>query len=663
MSTEVYVSPDQAENVSSPDKPSHKSRVHQKPQPVTYEVVLKRLGGELTAELEAAGKSLQRVSNLRTAVNGWMKEFSLSLESPVGEDMGPSFTSHLDRHLTTLDYEGKTKQTLDDRKSLLKLFREAWVSLLQSASVSCPEGDFARALNKLVVDSDLTLPEICLRSGVSRKGLKFWRDGQHTPKRESLGAVSRLEALFNLPYGALLAKLPRVLHGELHLVETGQTGFREHLKASIKNPYLLKELPPELNDEWETVVKFHTDAAWLRIHGLRRNSKWRVREHDNKCPTADQKKRLVRKFLGYLHLPPNDAEPLVGGKGFEAETLTLGLLSDSELIYDFLQFKKHRTYLKRYNKDTRALLDFCKALLRPDTGFLWQQPEFGAKMPAPVPEAEWHEWCERNRSVFISLVKDLIREKEIRATRDPFDAIRSIIVNNQHPLNVLFQLAEDYEADRPPHGAKTQTKAFHYQFLLLLRFATLVPLRVFNFSVMTYRKDNTGNLYQRPDGSWWVRFSPEYFKNTEGAAKDENFDVPLHESLWPYIQEFLSVHRPHLTGAGACDYLFRPSRGCKRENIDKPISERILSKHVLKITRRYIEDCPGFSMHAFRHLVATEYIKNNPAGYAVAAAILHDREETVRSIYAWVVSADKFVYWNQYVNTLMSDHREERKAA
>ena len=56
---------------------------------------------------------------------------------------------------------------------------------------------------------------------------------------------------------------------------------------------------------------------------------------------------------------------------------------------------------------------------------------------------------------------------------------------------------------------------------------------------------------------------------------------------------------------------------------------------VYRITQRYIPDCPGFSMHAFRHIVATEFIKNNPAGFAIAAAILHDKEETVRRHYAW----------------------------
>jgi len=287
----------------------------------------------------------------------------------------------------------------------------------------------------------------------------------------------------------------------------------------------------------------------------------------------------------------------------------------------------------------------------------------GAKMPAPMPPDEWHGWCERHRVVLTTIIKDLIRGGEIRKTRDPFEPIRSIIVNNQHPMDVLFRLADDYEAERPSAGSLAATRALHYQYLLLIKFATLIPLRGHNFATMTYKADNTGNLYQKPDGSWWLRFEARDFKNYAGAARDDNFDVPIHEMLWPYIEEFLSVHRRHLRGAAECDYLLRPGRGHNRKDLKEPISVGLLSKNMLRITRQYIQNCPGFSMHAFRHLAATEYIKNNPAGFAVAAAVLHEKEETVRINYAWVVPADKFVFWNRYVGALMKDLKELRLAA
>jgi integrase len=187
-------------------------------------------------------------------------------------------------------------------------------------------------------------------------------------------------------------------------------------------------------------------------------------------------------------------------------------------------------------------------------------------------------------------------------------------------------------------------------------------LRAFNLSVMTWRSDGTGNLYQKLDGSWWVRFDHSYLKNHLSAVKGRPFDVPLHRSLWPYVEKFLFTHRPHLTGAGVCDYVFRPGLARKAKRVlqdGRAVERHVLSKQIFTLTQRYIPDCPGFGIHTFRHLVATEYIKNNPAGYAVAAAVLNDQEETVRKNYAWVVPADKFAFWNDYVSTLLSARVEE----
>ena len=630
-------------------------------KPVTYGEVFNQVEGALSARLEAEGKSLKRVDNFRTARNGWMKACSVTEESTVGAEFGSEFSKNLDRHLTVLGAEGKATQTLADRRSILTIYREAWVSILQSESEGLLEGDFAEALDTLIESSGRGVTALGRESGVSSKKLYRWRKGESVPSRPSLLGVHKLENIFGLPCGALAAKLPSVLLGDIGVVKTGLTGYTNHLCEIHKSTYLLNKFPTALQGEWGDLFLFYTDAAWVRKMGLKRNSRWRVREHDNSCPSSERILTILKSFFGYSSLPVNEREPLRGGKDFKPEELTLALLSDNDLVYSFLQFKKERTYLKRYNSDTHLFLVFCLALLRPETGYLWQSPQFGARLPKPVAETEWRAWCGHNRSILKSTLTDLIKEGEIKMTRDPFEPIRSIIVNNQHPLDVLLDLAAAYEADAPPRNASPRGKAAHYQNLFLIKFATFIPLRLFNLSVMTWRADNTGNLYQKPDGSWWVRFDSSYMKNHKGAARDAPFDVPLHESLWAYAKEFLLVHRPHLPGSGACDYVFRTTMFLKgkSETAHLTVSKGRLTIHIRKITQRYIPDCPGFGLHAFRHLVATEYIKNNPAGYAIAAAILNDREETVKRNYAWVLPADKFCFWNVYICKLLKNREGE----
>jgi transcriptional regulator with XRE-family HTH domain len=628
---------------------------------VTYGLLKKAQGSLLTEEALSNGRSLQRVHNCNTAVNAWMRQFRLTDESPVGAEFGEGFNASLDEHIKGLQSEGKSKQTIDDRRSFLGKCRETWAHLLQALCQLTASGDFGQTLGDLIESSGMSISRVAREVRISATTLGEWIEGRVKPSKKSLAAVHRLEVFFRLPYSALAARLPRFLAGSWGCVRTGLTGYRKHFREVNQSRYFLRAPLPGLQEEFDRAFSFYTDAAWLRLHRMKRNSKWRVREHDGRCPTAERVFAQVRRFLGYLSLPPNDDRPVAGGKGYLPEELTMALLSDSDLIYDYLQFKKERTYLRQYNTDTKTYLEFCSAILRPETGFLWQSPQLGAKLPSPVAASEWHSWCERHRAVIKATLRDLTKEDEFKKTRDPFDAVRPLIVNNQHPLDVLNDLADAYEAERPPRNASKASRAAHFQFLFLIKFATLLPLRAFNFSVMTYRADNTGNLYQRPDGSWWVTFSTTYLKNHKGAAKGDPFDVPLHESLWPYAEEFLFDHRPHLVGAGECDYVFRLRKSLKGAKPLAPVRPGYLSNVVYNLSQRYIPDCPGFSLHAFRHLVATEYIKNNPGGYAVAAAVLHDKEETVRRSYAWVVPADKFFFWNQYVDAQRDRRRIEEE--
>lgn len=629
-------------------------------KPITYGEVRDHLEQALSARLEAEGKSQKRVSNFRTTMKRWMEQFGLSERIPVGVEVGAEFTKYLELYSKAM--EGMDQQTIADRRSMMVAYRETWVHLRQAATADTLEGDFAQTLVRLIELSGTTTRAIARAAGVGFSTVKRWRRGRCLPTKRFLPAVHRLEEIFGLPVGVLVTKLPKVLCGNTEPIKSCQTGHRKHGATLKRLPYRLKEFPPTLQGEWDDLVRFYTDAAWLRMHGLKRNSKWRVREHDNSCPTASRVRSLVSEFMGYLCLPSDAEDPRLRGMGFQPDELTLGAFSDSGLVYNFSQFMRERSYLKHYNSGTFYLFSFSMLLLRKETGFLWQQPEFGSRLPMPVSAGDWQAWCERHRAVIKSTQKDLTREGEFKKTRDPFEPISTIIQNNQHPLDVLFELAADYEADAPPRHASPHCKAVHRQNLFLIKFVTVIPLRVFNISVMTWKPDGTGNLYQKPDGAWWVRFDPSYLKNHKGAAKDRPFDVPVHPSLWPYVEEFLFTHRPHLAGAAACDYVFRPALALKATETRHPgraVAETVLSRRVFKITQRYIQNCPGFGLHAFRHLVATEYIKNNSAGYAIAAAVLYDKEKTVRSNYAWVTPADTFGFWNDYVSTLLNDQGRE----
>jgi hypothetical protein len=645
------------------EKPTHPPRhVSAGASKITYADLISRLTAGLTEELLAGGRSLKRADNFRSAMRGWMKEFGLPEASPVGAELGSEYSAALARRTATLRAAGVSRQTISAHRSMLSRCRDEFAALRQEEERAAERRDLSATLDALFVASGMTETGVCRLAGLSTISLNNWRTGRCVPSKGSLPALARLEAVLGTDPGTLAAKLPHVLYGEKGSYRVGQTAFRRHAQELQKRPFGMNTFPPRLRAEWDSLYLFYTDAAWAAARGMKRNGRWRVRAGENFCPTRERIRRALASYFGYLCLPAEGASA-GSGKGYSPEAVSLALISDAGLISDYLRFKKERTYLQRHNGSTLLFLTLCAALLRPETGFIWQSPELGARLPDPVARGAWQDWCGRNRSVINEIRKKLVKDGEIAKTRDPFVPIGRIITDNRHPVDALLDFADAYEADLPPANAPPRPRAAHFQLVLLIRFATFIPLRVYNFCAMTYRRDNTGNLYAKTDGSWWVRFSASELKNHLGAAKDAPFDVPLHESLWPYVEGHLFTHRPSLAGADDCDYVFRPARHCRVAARGARVPECSLWRQIYVATQSYIPDCAGFGMHAFRHIVATEYMKNYRDGVSVAAAILNDRESTVKKCYGLLLPSDRFDDWYEHVNGRISNRHRERESA
>jgi transcriptional regulator with XRE-family HTH domain len=208
-----------------------------------------------------------------------------------------------------------------------------------------------------------------------------------------------------------------------------------------------------------------------------------------------------------------------------------------------------------------------------------------------------------------------------------------------------------------------------------------------DYSELYVETEAESNLYHKRDGSWHLRFDERDFKNEKGEDLEEGvlsrpYDVPVLTSVWPALVEYIfGGHFAVLkesTGDGLikarskwglsplnpdeelatlrCPYVFRTmSDWIKRLRVTRldgygtaQIRTPVLSRRIFKLTRRYLRGCKGFSAHACRHLVASDYIKNHPDGYRAAAAALHNSERIVRKHYAWVEVGDLMNPWNNY---------------
>jgi len=160
---------------------------------------------------------------------------------------------------------------------------------------------------------------------------------------------------------------------------------------------------------------------------------------------------------------------------------------------------------------------------------------------------------------------------------------------------------------------------------------------------MTYRPDGNGHLVKVGPGRYRLNFSPSDFKNEKGAAT-EPYSVAVDDSVAPWIDRYLSEARQYLIDADETSRFFLPAaRGpevtpqfLSDEGLSQTGGYKTdgLSSRVKKLTALYIDGCPGFGPHSFRHVIATDHLRRNPGDYLTVATLLHDKLETVLKNYS-----------------------------
>lgn len=647
-------------------------------------------------------RSAKYIANHNTGINGWVKELSKRRGLPctgnendlllVGDELGVNFSESLGEHLQSLQETGYSPDTINDRKSIMWMVRESWLELFKTSGL--PES-FHETLAVLIDVSGKTIAAIAAKAEIPDTTLREWVGGISFPIRASLPMVVRLEDVFGVVRGTLTSRLVHLTHfyhGGSY--ETGTTPWRQHLRKQILSRYRLKAFTPILESEFSDMISFFTDDVWLANHGLERNSEWRI-DPDGDIPSANIVRSELSGFMGQLVLTQNTANPWLNGIGMEEECLSIALTSDATHVLGYVEFRRVRSYSQSYNSGTISFLNNCTSWLRKGTGFLRQQPHYGAKLPKAVAPEDWDRWCEENREKILKFIKTIKKSKNrtVVMTRDPFAAVRKFIEELEHPVSVLIEMTENMKRRIPQlRKGSAVVLAGHMRDLFFAEFITSYPLRIKNLSRMKFSfgvKDDSGpaledaedmNLYRRPDGSWWIRYTKQEMKN--GVA----VDVPVAKSVVPILEEYLFTHRPVLIKAmkdtinrrraklgmsllsveeeqviELNPYVFRQApyaaRWMKKKQLEKYtgaeyMTERSLSDRMLHMSQCYIPNCKGFSAHAVRHLVASDFIKNYPNGYEVAAAALNDSVATVRKHYAWVSPCDKIKPWQDYFEQL-----------
>ncbi len=617
-----------------------------KSTPVYTYADLRRAHGE---RLQAAQKSNQEFRNHSSAFNLFAGVAGKSDDCECGEDFTEKFETHLTRLVDLLSAKGLVTTSIANKVSYIRAIRKTYRFMSTNVTLS---GTFREKLIGLIQTHKVAQAELARAVGVSGNTLNYWITRCHAPSFSSMGTINKVERFFNVPEGYLLENVD--LHRAVYPpIEKASPPLESRTKrfALTKDTYCYKNPNARIREEWTDLVNFYT-APFL-LNGLERNATWRVKDEDKVtsscgweakvasgiCVTANIRWRLISSFLGFLIWPQK-----YGGKGLDEADLSIALVSDSRLIVDFVEFKRKRS--GKYTGAIGRALEFLTSLLRKETGFFWQQPKYGERLLPQVLPQNWSQWCENNFNTLKIMNKSLRKGGHIQMGRDPKEPIQEILAEAS-PVQILIKMTERMN-QQLKLSAGPDLLAIRKRNLLLVKMMISNPLRVHHFSLMSYRHDNKGNLYQDLSGAWRLRFRSEDFKNQRGAASSD-YDVTLSDWIYRDIEDYLFQYRNNLANANISDRVFLPS---KRGGNNKIFFEtNKISGCIREITKTYIPGSPGFGPHAFRHIVATDYIKNNPNGFQIAANILHDRLGTVMKEYAHLKVADGFSHWSKYLES------------
>lgn len=677
---------------------------------LTYRDLLKFHIPKYKDELSQRGKSEGSANNRETAANRWVEHApwlngrnggdaeppSASIDDPIGNEFSIDFEVRRAEHLDHLKELGYDASTIASRKYHLGRLQESYVKLLESNQL--PD-DFAGALKFLIEKHDVAQSRLAKQCGISESFLSRLADGSRKPSRHSLELVAAIEQFFHLQPGTLIFKLPSKLRGQgTTRHTTGNTPYREYLTVMRKKPYRLPydSFTREQKDEWQALYRFYTDPGWVIAQGLERYPVgWRTRKNNNKNTTAQMRQLFVEQLYGFAILPAAPADPSLRGVefdpdnkqhvgvpgfdphltglGLDPEKLSLALFTDARVINEMVNFLRRRSFGNSHNTHTRNFLAFAAQLTREGEGFLYQLPEYGRRLKPPLPAKKWQERCREAHKKINDIRKFIANnrneQERFNQTRDTtVEIVKPLIKEREHPISVMDEMAEGLRRDFKRAGTP-EDKALLFRNMILVRIVTSNPMRAVNIAEMRYRAGAKGyehekvNLYKISDGSYRLKYEEGELKN---GAIQGRYDLPVHPDLSGDLDEYFSMWRPLLLGAGECDYVFRhstegaPSLLARNPNaVREPMTESAISNIFRCASERYVPDCAGFGIHSARHFVATEYLKFNPGAYDIAATALHDSVEMVRDAYEWVTPDDKIVFWNEHLTAVLRKLRKE----
>lgn len=618
----------------------------------TYEKLIQYHIGKLTQANNSAS-STQVARNHMTAIGAFLRTVEKGTSSPIGSELSVDFDAQVKRHLQSA---GLSDRSSLDRKSLLNSWRNSYLAFgepqcresktmrRRAAEVPIERNPFEATLSDALVKAKLTPKAAARLAGTSTSAIGRWTRGA-LPNATTVPSLGRLNEALGLMPGTLVEAYHRAV-GRYDSISVD--AYRQRLKKNSELIYRLKKRDAsiELLAEWSEFFKYKTDKFEMNIKRPA-SSRWTLVDANKStlrlvqmwslgnrvCPSANIAWLQLSQYLGFLRLPISS-----GGYGLSSDVeQTMAWFAVPDALDAFMNFQKDRSDGLIHGAQ-KGFATTVMSLVHPVHGYLTQCSGFRSKLPDSVSAGyTWEQMCAAARQLSASWKADVGGK-----SRDPSAPIQ-FLLELERPAAPVFAAMLKIRSIGSRAGAGTLQEALARRDELLLGILMSNPLRCKNIVTMTYKSDNSGNVYQSSNGRWRVRISGGGFKNRSRVG-GQVYDVPVASWLEPMLSDYVKYFRPVLIKEKTADYLFLTCFGNRLDT---------LSNQVSRITKRFIPGCPGFRPHAFRHLVATDWLMKHPNDFLTVAELLNDTIEVVMKNYAHLKKDIAFNRYEAYVQNIL----------
>lgn len=602
----------------------------------------------------------------RSSLKSWCISQGATLDSPAASTLAAGAETRLSAFCDELAKQGKATKNVRWAVSEVKCIYDGL-----RVNQDLPS-DFPAALEVAMAAAGLTLSELAKKlketfalSRTPYPSLKNWLARETHPHPQlipSVRLVNQVEQALNLPDGTLAVRAFKTSK----LIKLGNSQpipYRVHQAKVTKAKYYLDALPSHL-EAWFKELTYWRGLPSMRVFGeiyaVKESNRW------TKPASAIKHGRALLGMVSWLCLPSptkpvhemTDQEQWAYGKGMTPKDVTLAHLLNSDLVWEYLEYRRIRQVNKTYTQESEHYIIFVNSLVNHPWSFIKAHDKFAPSYGQDLKGAAWMDWVEENLHQPILKLNKVIKKGVSKERQRHPDAPLKDVLGTASPMPYLLQMVAHMEVNLPP-AVHSNVFAAQLRDLAMMRMLIEVPLRSENISKMELGR----HLFKDSKTGLYLVDVPKGEQKNWSSPHCHDIHRAYSEKTSQVIERYLTQGRVKMKGPELTPLVFlsgatgpKKKEGKKSDLPFAPMDAQAIWWALSKRLKNYFG--VGVGTNVFRHITATSILKDAPGDFESASSVLNNGPDTINENYKHLTQADGLRRADAWRERMLVTHTE-----